>query len=150
MTYIFLFSFFLFVLIIVLTIVQRYKAAKQVGEKNQNSRVIELTDDNFQESISSGVTLVDFWAPWCGPCRAQNPIIEKIADELGNSIKVCKINVDKHKKSAIQMKIKNIPNIIIFKNGEAVKQLIGAKAKRVILKAIEPLLESTMPKKESH
>lgn len=150
MTYIFLFSFFLFVLIIVATIVQRYKAAKQVNDKNQNTRVINLTDDDFQETIKSGVTLVDFWAPWCGPCRAQNPVIVKIAEEVGDAAKICKINVDEHKKAAIQMKIKNIPNIIIFKDGQAVKQIIGAKSKQLILNALEPLLESGPIKKESH
>jgi thioredoxin 1 len=141
MTYIFLFSFLLFVLIIVATIYQRYKAARQVGGKDQNSQVIDLTDENFRETINSGVTLVDFWAPWCGPCRAQNPVIEKIAVEMAGRAKVCKINIDDYKKAAIQMKIKNIPNIIIFKDGEAVKQLIGSKPKQVILKALEPLIE---------
>lgn len=145
MTYIFLFSFLLFIFIIAATIFQRYKAAKNPEIKGQDSRVIDLTDEDFQETIKLGVTLVDFWAPWCGPCRVQNPVIEKIAHELGDVAKICKINVDVHKKSAIQMKIKNIPNIIIFKDGEAVKQLIGAKPKHVILKALEPLIE--MPAK---
>lgn len=144
MSYIFLFSFFLFTFIIAATIFQRYKAAKTPDSTGQDSRVIDLTDDNFQETIKSGVTLVDFWAPWCGPCRVQNPVIEKIANELGDAAKICKINIDVHKKSAIKMKIKNIPNIIIFKNGEAVKQLIGAKPKHVIIKALEPLIEMSV------
>jgi thioredoxin 1 len=141
MTYIFLISFFLFVFIIAITIFQRYKAIKNPENKSQNSRVIDLSDEDFQETIKTGVTLVDFWAPWCGPCRNQNPVIEKIADEVGEAAKICKINVDEHKKAAVQMKIKNIPNIIIFKDGDAVKQLIGAKPKHVILMALKPLIE---------
>lgn len=141
MTYIFLFSFFLFVAIIAITIYQRYKLAKQPISASKSLMVIDLTDETFQETIKTGVTLVDFWAPWCGPCRSQNPIINKIADEVGDTAKICKINVDEHKKSAVQMKIKNIPNIIIFKDGEAVKQIIGAKPKHLIMNALKPLIE---------
>ena len=141
MTFILIFSFFLFVTIIVITIFQRYKAFKQSGNVVQSSRVIDLTDETFQKTIETGITLVDFWAPWCGPCRAQNPVITKIANEVGDAAKICKINVDEHKKAAIQMKIKNIPNIIIFKDGEAVKQIIGAKPKHLIMRALEPLIK---------
>jgi len=140
MTYLLLFSFFLFVFVIGATVYQRYKSSLNSAKKPENSNIIELTDDTFEEVIKEGVTLVDFWAPWCGPCRVQNPVISKIADEIGDEAKICKINVDEHKSAARQMKIKNIPNIIIFKDGEAVKQLIGAKPKYVIMNSLKPLL----------
>jgi len=140
MTYLLLFSFFLFVFVIGATVYQRYKSSLNSAKKPENSNIIELTDDTFEEVIKEGVTLVDFWAPWCGPCRVQNPVISKIADEVGDEAKICKINVDEYKNAARQMKIKNIPNIIIFKDGEPVKQIIGAKPKHLILNSLKPLL----------
>ena len=105
-------------------------------------KVVELNDTNFEDQIKEGIVLVDFWAPWCGPCRAQNPVINKIAEEFSNKAKICKINVDDHKKAAIQMKIKNIPNIIIFKDGVALMQIIGAKPKHQIIKALNTVIEN--------
>lgn len=120
----------------------RKSALKLSKEQQKNSEnLIVLTDEIFNKTIKTGVTLVDFWAPWCTPCRIQNPVINQVADEMKGKAKICKINIDEHKKSAIQMKIKNIPNIIIFKDGEAVKQLIGVKPKHVILKAVNSLIE---------
>lgn len=142
MIYIFIFSLLLFVTIIVITIFQRFNAAKHSSDPNQSKRVIDLTDETFQEIIKTGTTLVDFWAPWCSPCRAQNPVISNIADEVGEAAKICKINVDEHKKAAIRMKIKNIPNIIIFKDGQAVKQIIGAKPKHLIKSALLSVIEN--------
>ena len=107
----------------------------------QSDNVVELTDAQFEETISKGITLVDFWAPWCTPCRIQNPVINQLADELKEKVRVCKINVDEHKQAAIKMKIKNIPNIIIFKDGVAKKQIIGAKPKHTIMKAVLDIME---------
>jgi len=111
------------------------------ADQEQSENLIILTDENFQKTIEKGVTLVDFWAPWCTPCKIQNPVINQIADELKGKAKVCKINVDEHKKSATQMKIRNIPNIIIFKNGKAEMQLIGVKPKHTIMKTVHSLLD---------
>jgi len=111
------------------------------ADQEQSENLIILTDENFQKTIEKGVTLVDFWAPWCTPCKIQNPVINQIADELEGTVKVCKINVDEHKKAATQMKIRNIPNIIIFKNGNAEMQLIGVKPKHTIMKTVHSLLD---------
>ncbi len=111
------------------------------ADQEQSENLIILTDENFQKTIEKGVTLVDFWAPWCTPCKIQNPVINQIANELEGKAKVCKINVDEHKKSATQMKIRNIPNIIIFKNGNAEMQLIGVKPKHTIMKTVHSLLD---------
>ena len=138
MAYIFWISFLLFLFVVVFSFIQRSRALKadKYVKQNDNDKVVELTDESFDETIKEGVTLVDFWAPWCAPCRIQNPVISKIADEIGDKAKITKINMDQHKKAAIRMKIKNIPNIIIFKDGQAVRQLIGAKPKHTILKAL--------------
>lgn len=134
--------FTILILIIAAVYFMRKSALKMSKEQQTDSvNLIILTDENFNETIKEGITLVDFWAPWCTPCKIQNPVINQVADELAGKAKICKINVDEYKKSATQMKIKNIPNIIIFKNGQAVKQLIGVKPRSTILKAVISLLE---------
>lgn len=126
-----------FTLLAVAVFFMRNNALKMSKEQQTDSpNLIILTDKNFNETIKEGVTLVDFWAPWCMPCKIQNPVINQIADELKGKAKICKINVDEHKSSAAQMKIRNIPNIIIFKDGKAVKQLIGVKPKHTLLKVV--------------
>lgn len=135
-------SVVLFSTMIVVTIYQKINKKSPQSNELSNTNVLNLTDESFPEIIKEGVTLVDFWAPWCGPCKAQNPIIDQIANEIGDRVKICKLNVDDHKKAAIQMKIKNIPNIIIFKNGVPVKQLIGRKSKGLIVGALNSVLVS--------
>ena len=131
-----------FTLLAVAVFYMRNNALKMSKEQQTDSpNLIILTDENFNKTIKEGVTLVDFWAPWCMPCKIQNPVINQIADELNGKAKICKINVDEHKKTATEMKIRNIPNIIIFKNGEAVKQLIGVKPKHTLLKAVQSVLD---------
>ena len=130
----------LFSTMIVVTIYQQINKNSPQANELSNTNVLTLTDESFQEIIKEGVSLVDFWAPWCRPCKAQNPIIDQIANEIGDRAKICKLNVDDHKKAAVQMKIKNIPNIIIFKDGEPVKQLIGRKSKRLIVGALDSVL----------
>lgn len=98
-------------------------------------QLLELTDANFeQEVIKSDLpVLVDFWAVWCGPCKLVAPIVEEIAKDYTGKLKVAKMDVDHHKKAAMQYGIRSIPTLLIFKNGKVVEQLIGAlpKAKLV-------------------
>ena len=95
-----------------------------------------LTDDNFSSTINAGVSLVDFWAAWCGPCRVQGPIVDEIADEMGDKAKICKLDIDQHKKIAGQLGIQSIPTILIFKDGKMVQKFVGVKPKPVLVKAI--------------
>jgi thioredoxin 1 len=97
--------------------------------------VINLTKDNFsKEVISTDKTvLVDFWAPWCGPCRMVSPIVDEIADESGESIKVGKINVDEQPELASEFGVMSIPTLIVFKNGKAEQTSVGLKSKKAIL-----------------
>ena len=96
-----------------------------------------LTDDNFSSTIKNGVSLVDFWAAWCGPCRVQGPIVDEIADEIGEKAKICKLDIDQHKKIAGQLGIQSIPTILIFKDGKMVQKFVGVKSKSALIKAIE-------------
>jgi thioredoxin 1 len=104
--------------------------------------VAEVTDSNFQaEVIESEVpVLVDFWAPWCGPCRMVAPVVEEIAEERGEQLKVVKLNIDENQQTAIQFNVLSIPTLILFRNGEVAKTVIGAQPKRKLEAELEPVL----------
>ena len=88
---------------------------------------IHLTDHEFDlEVLNSEIpVLVDYWAPWCGPCRMAGPVIERIAQEYEGQLKVCKINIDEHRQAAMQYGIMSVPTVHLFKNGEVVAQMAG-------------------------
>ena len=101
-----------------------------------------FTDQNFQDEVikSNTPTLVDFWAPWCAPCRIVSPIIEELAKEYEGKLKVGKVNVDENPNSASQFGIMSIPSILVFKNGEPIKTMVGAQSKENFKKGIEEAL----------
>ena len=102
------------------------------------SNIIETDDSNFESEVLKAEipVLVDFWAPWCGPCKAIAPILEQISDEQGDKIKIVKVNVDDNQKYAVDFGIKSIPNLLIFNKGELKNQIIGAIPKAEIEKLI--------------
>jgi len=101
------------------------------------SNVIELTEENFAQITSNGITLVDFWAPWCGPCKMLGPILEKVAAEIGDSASIAKVNVDNSPKLAAQFGVRSIPAVFILKDGETVKQFVGVQDQKKLISAIE-------------
>ncbi len=98
---------------------------------------VELSDSNFKGETASGYTLVDFWAPWCGPCRMIAPVIEEVASQYDGKIKVGKLNIDDNQDTAQQFRVMSIPTIILFKDGQPVEGIVGAQPKR----AFEALLD---------
>jgi len=93
--------------------------------------IVELDSSNFESTIkdASVPVLVDFWAPWCGPCKAIAPILEELAGEMGDSVKVCKVNVDNNSEIAGKFEIRAIPTILIFKKGQISETVVGLTSK---------------------
>jgi len=103
-------------------------------------KYLELNAANFEDTIKEGVALVDFWAPWCGPCRMIAPVIDELAGDFDGKAKICKVNTDEEQDVAIKYGIRSIPTILFFKNGELVDQMIGASSKQVLADKINSLL----------
>lgn len=101
---------------------------------------IELTKANFKEVTDKGVSLVDFWAPWCGPCRMLSPVIDELAEELSGKANICKVNTDSEEDLSVQFGIRSVPTILFMKDGEVKDQIIGATTKAVLLEKINELL----------
>jgi thioredoxin 1 len=101
-----------------------------------------LTATNFDEEIKEGITLVDFWAPWCGPCQAMMPVVDEIAKEMEGKIKVGKINIDEESELAQKFGVMSIPTFKIFKNGEEVGSITGGVAKEELVVEIEKIVSS--------
>lgn len=104
--------------------------------------IIELSDSTFETEVvkSDLPVLVDFWAPWCGPCRAIAPLVEEISSSYEGKIKVGRMNVDENQSTTMKFGIRSIPTIIMFKGGEAVDQIIGAVPKGEIERVVEKSL----------
>jgi len=104
--------------------------------------VAEVTDNNFQaEVIESEVPVLgDFWAPWCGPCRMVAPVVEEIAKERADELKVVKLNIDENQHTAMQFNVMSIPTLILFRHGHPAKTVIGAYPKRRLEAELEPAL----------
>jgi thioredoxin 1 len=102
----------------------------------QNKKVVELHDDQFDASIAQGVTLVDFWAPWCAPCRMQGPILEEVAESVDAPVKIAKLNVDDAGAIAERFDVQSIPTLILFKNGDEVRRFVGVQHREILIDAI--------------
>ena len=97
---------------------------------------VELTGDNFDTEIASGVTAVDFWAPWCGPCKMQGPILDKVGEQVGDKVKIAKCNIDDAPKVASKLGIRSIPTIVIFQNGQEKERLVGLQTEQTLLEKL--------------
>ena len=102
----------------------------------------EVTDATFDQQVlkAEGNVLVDFWAPWCGPCRFVAPVLEEIAQEKEGSLTILKLNIDENQRTAMEYGVMSIPTMILYKDGRPVKQVVGAKPKPALLRDLEPHL----------
>ena len=103
-------------------------------------KYIELTSENFDATVNSGVSLVDFWAPWCGPCRMIAPVIDELAEEFDGKANICKVNTDEQQELAMRFGIRSIPTILLMKDGEVVDTMIGASSKQAFADKLNSLL----------
>lgn len=102
-------------------------------------KVLHINDESFEKVVSSGITVVDFWAQWCGPCRMQGPILDSLAAKVDDSVKVCKLDVDSYQQNAAKYGVSSIPSLFIFKDGEVKKQFVGVQSEDTLSAAINEL-----------
>jgi len=110
--------------------------------ENSKSLEVEVNGNNFQQEVleSSVPVLVDFWAPWCMPCRMLAPTVEKLAEENEGKLKVCKLNTDENQNIAAQYGIQGIPTLIVFKEGKEVGRTVGVMSKEKLQEKLDPIL----------
>lgn len=95
--------------------------------------IVNVSDQNFADETSQGVVLADFWAPWCGPCKMIAPVLEEIDSEMGEQIKIAKLDVDENQETAGKYGVMSIPTLLVFKDGEVVEQVVGFQPKEELV-----------------
>ena len=125
---------FLVAIIILRTIAMR--KIKNTPMVADHAKVLTLTDQNFQQQTKNKVVLVDFWASWCGPCRMMAPVLNDVASELNGNSHVGKVDIEQYQSLATKFKVRNIPTLILFKNGTEINRFVGIKSKDFLLKEI--------------
>ncbi|OLO27819.1 thioredoxin [Alkalihalophilus pseudofirmus] len=98
--------------------------------------IVNATDQNFATETGEGVVLADFWAPWCGPCKMIAPVLTELEEEMGDKVKIVKLDVDENQQTAGKFGVMSIPTLMVFKNGEKVDQVVGFQPKEALVELI--------------
>ena len=112
---------------------------KRTPEVKKSDKILTLNNKNFKAQTRSGMVLVDFWAPWCGPCKMVAPILNDVAEELDGEVKIGKLNIDHNQQVAGKLKVRNIPTLVLFNDGIEIKRFIGVKTKKFLIKELRAL-----------
>ena len=121
--------------LVILYILARFKM-KTIPVVDDSDKILTLTDKNFQHQTKNKLVLVDFWASWCAPCRIMAPVLNEVADELVGNSHVGKVNIEQYQSLAQKFQVRNIPTMILFKNGREVDRFVGVKSKDFLLQMI--------------
>lgn len=95
--------------------------------------IVKATDQTFANETAEGLVMVDFWAPWCGPCKMIAPVLEEMAEELGDKVKIVKVDVDENQETAVKFQVMSIPSLFVMKDGEVVEKTLGYQPKESLL-----------------
>ncbi|MEA3445384.1 MAG: thioredoxin [Bacteroidota bacterium] len=124
------------VLLLIIYMVYGYNKIKNTKDAPPSKNIRILNNKNYKTITRKGLVIVDFWAEWCAPCKMIAPILNEIADEQAGNITIAKVNVEQQKQLAQSYNIRNIPTMIIYKNGKELKRIMGAKTKKALLKEV--------------
>ena len=122
-------------ILVSLYFIARYRM-KNIPVVADNNKILTLTDKNFQHQTKNKLVLVDFWASWCAPCRMMAPVLNEVADELAGNSHVGKVNIEQFQSLAQKFQVRNIPTLILLKNGTEVNRFVGIKNKEFLLQQI--------------
>jgi thioredoxin 1 len=113
-----------------------YRKMKNIPETEKSDKIKDLTDKNFQHQVRNNISLVDFWASWCVPCKIMAPVLNELAEEIGPVVQVCKVDVEQYQSLASRFAIKGIPTMLLLRNGQEINRFVGVKSKDFLLAQI--------------
>jgi thioredoxin 1 len=131
----FIISFILIVFIA--SFFMNYLKMKKTPLVEDNGNIKKLSDQNFEHQIKSGITLVDFWATWCMPCKMMAPVLNNLSEELTGNASIGKLDVDQNHAASAKYSVRSIPTLVLFKNGKEINRFVGVKTKDFLLKEIQ-------------